>query len=171
MHSTLLYSIGVGDIGGWLYHAVLSNRHPNKRTGPPRVQIYLKAIRHPERTLQKAIMILGSLATVLFVASSVSGLPPRYEDLSRRSADMSASAASSGCGSATAWQFDTSNHANVTMEDRSFLVHIPAAYNANTPHAVVLSFHGFQEDDLNQEMISGLSEKGLKLNGKVRVDH
>jgi poly(3-hydroxybutyrate) depolymerase len=116
-------------------------------------------------------MILGSLATVLFVTSSVSGLPSRYEDLSRRSADMSASSASSGCGSTTAWQFDADNHSNVTMEDRSFLVHIPAAYNANTPHAVVLSFHGFQEDDLNQEMISGLSEKGLKLNGKVRADH
>jgi hypothetical protein len=112
-------------------------------------------------------MIFSSLATILFVAGSVSGLPAHYEHSSRRSGDTLASA---GCGSASAWYFDANNHANVTIVDRSFLVHIPAAYDMNTPHAVVLSFHGFKQDDLEQEKISGFSERGLKLNGKVRAD-
>jgi hypothetical protein len=59
---------------------------------------------------------------------------------------------------------------NVTTGDRSFRVHIPVSYDASTPHAMVLSFHGFKRNDVNQEKISGFSDKGIKLNGKVRVD-
>jgi poly(3-hydroxybutyrate) depolymerase len=109
-------------------------------------------------------MIFCSLATVFSVAAFVSGLPAHRRHSSRRS---SGTGASSGCGLAPAWQFDDDNHVTVTMGGRSFLVHIPVAYNANTPHAVVLSFHGFKENGLKQETISGFSEKGLRLNGKV----
>lgn len=56
---------------------------------------------------------------------------------------------------------------NVTVGDRSFLVHIPSSYNANTPHAMVVSYHGFKDNDVKQEAITGFSEKGLTLNGKV----
>jgi len=48
-----------------------------------------------------------------------------------------------------------------------FLVHIPAAYNATSTHTVVLLFHGFKWNYLKQEKVSRLSEKQLKLNGKV----
>lgn len=79
----------------------------------------------------------------------------------------SASNATSGCGLVPTWQFNTSDHANVTVGDRSFLVHIPVSYDVTTPHAVVLSFHAFKQNDLKQEKLSGFSEKGLELNGKV----
>jgi hypothetical protein len=75
--------------------------------------------------------------------------------------------ATAGCSQASTWEFDSDNHANVTMGDRSFLVHIPANYNPTTPHALVVSFHGFKGNDKKQEKITGLSEKGLTLNGKV----
>jgi hypothetical protein len=75
--------------------------------------------------------------------------------------------ATSGCGFTPVWQFDAHNHANITTGDRSFLVHIPASYDPTTPHAVVLSFHGYKGNDLKQEKISEFSEKGIKLNGKV----
>jgi hypothetical protein len=51
----------------------------------------------------------------------------------------------------------------------SFYVHIPASYNPNVPHAVVLSFHGFKEDDVQQEEISGFSQSGLEINDRVRA--
>jgi hypothetical protein len=75
--------------------------------------------------------------------------------------------ATAGCSQASSWDFDDTNHANITMGDRSFLVHIPANYNPTTPHALVLSFHGFKGNAKKQELITGLSEKGLTLNGKV----
>jgi hypothetical protein len=111
-------------------------------------------------------MIFDSLATILFVATSTIALPAHSEHLSL---GTSASPVSSGCGSTTAWLFDTNNHITVTTGARSFLVHIPVAYDANTPHAVVFSFHGYKGNGLQQELISGFSEKGLRLNGKVRV--
>jgi hypothetical protein len=114
-------------------------------------------------------MLFDSLTTIFLFATAVAGLPANHEHPKPRSSETTASSAKSGCGSASAWQFDADNHANVTMDDRSFLVHIPAAYDANTRHAVVVSFHGFKQEDSNQETITGLSEKGLKLNGKVRT--
>lgn len=111
-------------------------------------------------------MIFESLATILFVTSSTIVLPARGEHLSLGSLALPVS---SGCGSTTGWLFDTNNHINVTTGARSFLVHIPAAYDADTPHAVVLSFHGYKGNDTQQELVSGFSEKGLRLNGKVRA--
>jgi hypothetical protein len=75
---------------------------------------------------------------------------------------------SSGCGSPSPWKFDSTHHSNRTIGDRSFYVHIPASYDQNVPHAVVLSFHGFKGDDVQQEKISGFSAHGLKINGQVR---
>ncbi|KAF7964686.1 hypothetical protein HWV62_4179 [Athelia sp. TMB] len=76
--------------------------------------------------------------------------------------------AATGCGVASPWTFDSTNHANITLNDRSFVVHIPANYKNADRHAVVLSFHGYGENPANQELISGFSEKGILLNNKVR---
>jgi hypothetical protein len=105
------------------------------------------------------------LTTVLSVTTYLSGQPAHPEYSNRKN-----TGASSGCGLAPTWQFDAHNRANVTMGDRSFLVHIPVSYDVTTPHAMVLSFHGFKRDDVNQEKISGFSDKGIKLNGKVWAD-
>lgn len=110
-------------------------------------------------------MILDPLATILFVINYWL-LPVHQEQLS----DTTTSNAMSGCGSVPSWKFDANNHANVTMGDRSFLVHIPASYAPKTHHPVVVSFHGFKENDLHQEKISGFSGKGIKLNGKVSAN-
>ena len=112
-------------------------------------------------------MIFNSWATILSVTTYLSGLPAQLEISDGGISYTTASKATSGCGLAPTWDFDEDNHANITIGDRSFLVHIPAAYDATSPHAVVLSFHGFKRNDLKQEKVSGLSEKGLKLNGKV----
>jgi hypothetical protein len=109
-------------------------------------------------------MIFVLLMTVLSITTYLSGQPTHLEYSNRENT------ASSGCGSAPTWQFDTYNRANVTMGDRSFLVHIPVSYDVTTPHAMVLSFHGFKRDNVNQEKISGFSDKGIKLNGKVWAD-
>ncbi|KAJ6593176.1 Alpha/Beta hydrolase protein [Mycena capillaripes] len=75
-------------------------------------------------------------------------------------------ATSAGCGSDTPWVFDYNAHSDQAIGDRSFLVHIPQRYNSNTPHPVVLSFHGYGEDDLQQEHISGFSEEENTIDGK-----
>ncbi|KAJ7895653.1 carbohydrate esterase family 1 protein [Mycena olivaceomarginata] len=74
-----------------------------------------------------------------------------------------------GCGSKLSWTFNAENHYNHTIGDRSFLVHIPAKYNFNTTHPVVFSFHGYGEDGLEQERISGFSEEGNLIDGKEIV--
>ncbi|KZP07784.1 carbohydrate esterase family 1 protein [Athelia psychrophila] len=74
--------------------------------------------------------------------------------------------AADGCGASSPWTFDSTGHANITLGDRSFVVHIPENYQENDAHAVVLSFHGYGENPQNQELISGLSENGLLLNKK-----
>ncbi|KAJ7286859.1 hypothetical protein C8J57DRAFT_1495353 [Mycena rebaudengoi] len=76
-----------------------------------------------------------------------------------------ASSLPAGCG-ATSWAFDSTNNANQTVGDRSFLVHIPADYDANTTHPVVLSFHGYGEDDKAQERSTGLSNEGYLIDKK-----
>lgn len=75
---------------------------------------------------------------------------------------------SPGCGSDTPWVFDYNDHSDQAIGDRSFLVHLPQRYNLNTPHPVVLSFHGYGEDDLQQERISGFSKAGNTIDDKVR---
>ena len=112
-------------------------------------------------------MIFNFVPTVLSVATYLPGLPVHLDYSNSKSTDPTVS---SGCGLAPPWNFDAHNRANVTMGDRSFLVHIPASYDSTTPHAMVLSFHGFKRNDVNQEKISGFSDKGIELNGKVWGD-
>jgi len=109
-------------------------------------------------------MIFNFLTTVLSITTYLSGQPAHLEYSNRKNAGTTIS---SGCGLAPTWKFDANNRANVTMDNRSFLVHIPVSYDATTPHAMVLSFHGFKRDNVNQEKISGFSGEGIKLNGKV----
>jgi hypothetical protein len=78
-------------------------------------------------------------------------------------------AATSGCGAPSPWNFDSTHHSNQTIHDRLFYVHIPASYSPNVSHSVVLSFHKFKEDDVQQEEISGFSQSGLEINGWVRA--
>ncbi|KAJ6488242.1 alpha/beta-hydrolase [Mycena vitilis] len=73
---------------------------------------------------------------------------------------------SPGCGFPTPWVFDSTEHSNQTLGDRSFLVHLPPRYDATTAHPVVLSFHGYGEDDLQQEHISGFSKEGNLIDDK-----
>ncbi|KAJ7598566.1 hypothetical protein C8J56DRAFT_770956 [Mycena floridula] len=79
---------------------------------------------------------------------------------------LQARAASSGCGKTSSWKFDSSDHSTQTLPSgRTFLVHQPAAYKSDTPHAVVLSFHGNGKDSAEQESSSGLSAAGRQING------
>nr|GAT52889.1 predicted protein [Mycena chlorophos] len=88
--------------------------------------------------------------------------------------------ATAGCSSSSASdflsQFSSTNHANLTLAlspslggNRTFLVHLPQNYYASTPHALVLSFHGFKSAALKQESITGFSEPGVLINGKGLV--
>jgi hypothetical protein len=74
---------------------------------------------------------------------------------------------SSGCGIPSPWTFDSTHHSNQSIGDRSFYVHIPPSYNPNVPHAVVLSYHGYEEDDVIQEKISAFSQQGFLINNQV----
>lgn len=74
-----------------------------------------------------------------------------------------------GCGSPSPWTFDDNGHADITIGGRSFLVHIPQDYDRSTPHAVVLSFHGYGGNPAHQELITGFSESGVLLNNNVRL--
>ncbi|KAJ7440180.1 alpha/beta-hydrolase [Mycena latifolia] len=114
-----------------------------------------------------------SLLALLLSAASVNGLPhgrfaraPASSDSTGTAPSSTPANATAGCSDNSDWEFDETNHANITMGDRSFLVHIPANYDHATPHALVVSFHGFKGNAKKQEKITGLSEKGLLLNGK-----
>ncbi|KAJ6450221.1 hypothetical protein DFH09DRAFT_1066419 [Mycena vulgaris] len=76
------------------------------------------------------------------------------------------SSLAAGCTSSTSWTFDSKNHSNQTIGNRSFLVHVPAKYNPRTAYPVVLSFHGYGESDMTQEKITGLSTDGYLIDGK-----
>lgn len=41
---------------------------------------------------------------------------------------------------------------------RSYLVHLPPSYSNTNPHALILSFHGYDSNDLVQERISKLNQ-------------
>ncbi|TSC29286.1 PHB depolymerase family esterase [Corallococcus sp. Z5C101001] len=43
---------------------------------------------------------------------------------------------------------------------RAYRVHVPAGYDATKPTPVVLSFHGFSSNELEQEQLTGLSPLG-----------
>lgn len=121
-------------------------------------------------------MFIYSFLLVLLAVGSASASPfkDRRSDIWSRQSNANVSNStttpSAGCGANTTWQFDAGGHDNVTMGNRSFLVHIPTDYNASTPHAMVISYHGFKENDNNQETISQFSEEGLTLNGRVNSD-
>jgi hypothetical protein len=74
----------------------------------------------------------------------------------------------SGCGSVPTWKFDDTNHSNVIMGHHTFLVHLPPLYDSNIMYPVILSFHGYGDNNTFQEHIMGLSEPKLKINGQVR---
>jgi len=122
------------------------------------------------------IMLAKSLPLLaLFLATANAAALPYRRFQVRTAADNSTdsmppstapSNATGGCSATSSWQFDSTNHANITSGDRSFLVHLPANYDPKTPHALVVSFHGFKANGKKQELITGLSEKGLTLNGK-----
>ncbi|KAJ6534019.1 hypothetical protein DFH09DRAFT_1325462 [Mycena vulgaris] len=76
------------------------------------------------------------------------------------------SSLAAGCTSSTSWTFDSKDHSNRTIGNRSFLVHVPAKYDPRTAHPVVLSFHGYGESDKTQEKITGLSTAGYLIDGK-----
>lgn len=77
-----------------------------------------------------------------------------------------------GCGSSNSWSIDSTNHTNQTITSggitRSFYVHLPSDYSSTKPAPVVLSYHGFDETEPQQELISGLSQEGLLINNTVR---
>ncbi|KAI0917297.1 hypothetical protein AcW2_007466 [Taiwanofungus camphoratus] len=73
--------------------------------------------------------------------------------------------ASPGCNlSSSPWQFDSTGHANQTIGDRWYYVHLPPSYQQNVSHPVVLSYHGYGESAPIQEYISGLSDDSLRIN-------
>ncbi|KZP16297.1 carbohydrate esterase family 1 protein [Athelia psychrophila] len=71
----------------------------------------------------------------------------------------------SGCGSTPSWSFNNEGHYTRSLNGRSYLVHIPVAYNGSSAHPTVFSFHAFEQDPNNQELISGFSDPGLFING------
>lgn len=105
------------------------------------------------RIIIASAVLLVSVVSVVAIVVSRPG--PRFSPMG-------------GCGSNLSWTFNAENHFNHTIGDRSFLVHIPAKYNFNTTHPVVFSFHGYGEDGLEQERISGFSEERNLIDGKVK---
>jgi len=103
-------------------------------------------------------LISQDVTTIYMATVALIGIP--------RTAD---SLTFSGCGVSSPWKFDSTYHSNRTLGDRSFYVHIPESYDSNIPHAVVLSFHGNNKNDAQQERISGFSQQGLTINNRVRT--
>jgi poly(3-hydroxybutyrate) depolymerase len=76
---------------------------------------------------------------------------------------------SSGCGKAVPSAikpggFGQSNNISFTTSSdikRSFLLHLPLAYDVNTGHGLIFSFHGRSEDASSQESRSRLSDPAL----------
>ncbi|KAK4686350.1 polyhydroxybutyrate depolymerase, partial [Tremellales sp. Uapishka_1] len=55
---------------------------------------------------------------------------------------------------------------NITLASgRTYLLHVPADYNASCSHPLVLSFHGADGTSTKQERLSQLSTDGLKIGG------
>jgi hypothetical protein len=84
----------------------------------------------------------------------------------------------------SAWDFDDSGHANITLQlpyeeddytinptmvTRSFYVHVPPSYSSSGEYPLVFSFHGYGDNDTFQEYISGFSDEDITINNKVRV--
>ncbi|KAJ7072928.1 alpha/beta-hydrolase [Mycena amicta] len=71
-----------------------------------------------------------------------------------------------GCNANSSWVFDATNHSNQTLGTRSFWVHVPPSYNASTAHPLVVSFHGYDEDERIHEEATGFSKEKLLIAGK-----
>lgn len=106
------------------------------------------------------VIILGVVIFLVVAAALIGGLVGGLKHRHKKTP--------SGCGSTSAWTFDASGHYNATMGDRSFLVHVPPGYTSQTQYPLVLSFHGYGDNDTWQEHITGLSEPGLQINNQVR---
>lgn len=66
------------------------------------------------------------------------------------------------------WKFDSDGHCTVTIPGtppRTYLVHMPLLYSPETPHPLVLSFHGHSSNSEEQELRTGLSRADLALDG------
>ena len=119
--------------------------------------------------LSSLLVVLLALVIFLVVSGALIGglvgiLNKRHEDTNPPPSVPN----NSGCGSVSAWKFDDTNHSNVSMGDRSFLVHIPPSYDINTYYPTVFSFHGYGDNETLQELITGLSEPNVQINGQVR---
>jgi hypothetical protein len=106
------------------------------------------------------MLALSGIVTAVYLATVVSSIGLQQQPASLDSI-------SSGCGVHSPWKFDSTHHSNRSIGDRSFYVHIPPSYNPNVPHAVVLSYYGYEEDDVIQEKISAFSQQGFLINNQV----
>lgn len=82
-------------------------------------------------------VIIAAVLVFVIVAALIGGLVGGL--VSKHNKDE----VKSGCGKTSDWQFDDTDHSNVTMGDRTFFVHRPPNYDQNTQYPVVLSFHGY----------------------------
>lgn len=121
-----------------------------------------------------AVLIASTIIGVIILGTIVGGVVGALSAKSKSNSALPApstpsptpgvSPGKSGCNATSAWQLDSSNHVNVTMGDRSFYVHVPAAYDSNKQHPVVLSYHGYSQNETYQELITGFSESGRLIN-------
>lgn len=65
------------------------------------------------------------------------------------------SRASDGCKLAT--QVELENTANVTLDDRWYLLYFPKAYQPGAPAPLILSFHGGTRDAEDQQELDSLT--------------
>lgn len=115
-----------------------------------------------------------ALAAVLYLSGSGLAHTPRAVPAAPTSSSLapirlaiSSTSSSSACGGKLAWNFSKSGHHNRTLDGRSFWVHIPDTYNHSVQQPLILSYHGFKGSDIKQERLSGFSDSGISINGKV----
>ena len=134
--------------------------------------IQLWDCREEYQFLDFTVIILGVATVIVIAAVLIGGLVGglKYRDTAVLIGGLVGGLKhrdTSGCGLTSAWTFDADGHYNATMGNRSFLVHVPPSYTSNTPYPVVLSFHGYGDDDTWQEHITGFSEPGIQINNQV----
>jgi poly(3-hydroxybutyrate) depolymerase len=69
-----------------------------------------------------------------------------------------------GCNTTSPWRFDSTHHINISIGDRSFYVYISPSYHSSRQHPVVLSYHGYSDNETHQEKISGFSDPTIRIN-------
>ncbi|KAF7971151.1 hypothetical protein HWV62_21964 [Athelia sp. TMB] len=110
------------------------------------------------RLTRRHKILIASILAFIVVAALIGGLVGGLVSKHKRDE------AKSGCGRSSAWVFDDTDHSNVTMGARTFYVHRPADYDVHTRYPVVLSFHGYGDNETFQELITGLSEPYISIN-------